>query len=68
MENLEGVDETHPYPAQFFSHYSHSKALAEQYTLAVNGQNNVAICALRPHLIWGPRDNHIIPMSPTKKD
>ncbi len=62
MENLEGVDESYPYPQKFFSYYSHTKAMAEQYVLAANGLHDVAVCALRPHLIWGPRDNHIIPM------
>jgi nucleoside-diphosphate-sugar epimerase len=28
--------------------------------LAANG-SALATCALRPHLIWGPRDNHLIP-------
>jgi nucleoside-diphosphate-sugar epimerase len=42
-------------------HYPHTKALAEQAVLAANGLDNLATAALRPHLIWGPRDNHLIP-------
>jgi nucleoside-diphosphate-sugar epimerase len=34
--------------------------MAEQLVLAQNNQN-LATCALRPHLIWGPRDQHLIP-------
>ena len=48
------------YPEEFQAHYPHSKALAEQAVLAANG-NNLATCALRPHLIWGPRDTQLIP-------
>lgn len=54
------ANESLPYPATYLCHYPHSKALAEQAVLAANG-NTLATCALRPHLIWGPRDNHLIP-------
>jgi nucleoside-diphosphate-sugar epimerase len=57
----EHVDESAPYPRQWLCHYPHSKALAEQHVLQANGQGGLATCALRPHLIWGPRDNHLIP-------
>jgi nucleoside-diphosphate-sugar epimerase len=56
----EGADESLPYPAKFSCHYPHSKALAEQDVLAANGPA-LATIALRPHLIWGPRDNHLLP-------
>ena len=49
-----------PYPARWLCHYPHTKALAEQAVLAANGRR-LATCALRPHLIWGPRDRHLIP-------
>lgn len=55
-----GVDETAPYPTKWLGHYSHTKALAEQAVLAANGPE-LLTCALRPHLIWGPRDSHLIP-------
>jgi nucleoside-diphosphate-sugar epimerase len=42
------------------AHYSRSKALAEQAVLDAN-DDELATCALRPHLIWGPRDAHLIP-------
>jgi nucleoside-diphosphate-sugar epimerase len=48
--------------------YSLSKATAERTALAggANGnlgaiQSSLRVCALRPHLIWGPRDAHLIP-------
>jgi len=55
------VDETAPYPTRWLCHYPHSKALAEQAVLAANGREGLLTCALRPHLIWGPRDEHLIP-------
>ncbi len=55
-----GIDESTPYPAKWLGHYSHTKALAEQLVLAANS-SNLKTCALRPHLIWGPRDTHLIP-------
>jgi len=57
----EGVDESIPYPKRWLCSYARSKALAEQYVLACNGQKGLLACALRPHLIWGPRDRHLIP-------
>ena len=55
-----GVDESAPYPARWLAHYPRSKALAEQHVLAAQG-GDLLTCALRPHLIWGPRDQHLIP-------
>ncbi len=56
-----GVDESAPYANRWLCHYPHSKALAEQAVLAANGSGGLLTCALRPHLIWGPRDRHLIP-------
>jgi nucleoside-diphosphate-sugar epimerase len=56
-----GVEESAPYPARWLAHYPHTKALAEQHVLAANGTGKLLTCALRPHLIWGPRDRHLIP-------
>src|SRR5262249_15401387 len=55
------ADESLPYPAQYLCHYPHTKALAERAVLAANGTDGLSTVALRPHLIWGPRDNHLIP-------
>jgi 2-alkyl-3-oxoalkanoate reductase len=56
----EGVDESGPYSSRWLCHYPHSKALAEAEVLTANGPA-LATCALRPHLIWGPRDQHLVP-------
>ena len=54
------IDESAPYPSRWLAHYPHTKALAEQEVLAANS-DELLTCALRPHLIWGPRDQHLIP-------
>jgi 2-alkyl-3-oxoalkanoate reductase len=63
-ENQCGVDERTPYDFAWMeahrAHYSRSKALAEQLVLAASSPA-LRTCALRPHLIWGPRDAHLIP-------
>ncbi len=58
--DMEGVDESVPYPSHFEAHYPHTKALAEQAVLAANDAQ-LATVSLRPHLIWGPGDNHLLP-------
>ncbi len=55
------ADESLPYPKKYLCHYPHSKAIAEQAVLAANNTDGLLTCALRPHLIWGPRDNHLVP-------
>ncbi|HVA51517.1 MAG TPA: NAD-dependent epimerase/dehydratase family protein [Pirellulales bacterium] len=56
-----GIDESAPYPERWLCHYPHTKALAEQEVLAANGRDGLLTCALRPHLIWGPRDRQLVP-------
>jgi len=59
-ENMEGMDESVPYPATFHAHYPHTKAMAEQMILQAAAQGLPTI-VLRPHLIWGPGDPHLAP-------
>ncbi|MEE8143597.1 MAG: NAD-dependent epimerase/dehydratase family protein, partial [Planctomycetota bacterium] len=56
----EGVDETAPYPEKFLAHYPRTKAMAERRVLAA-GREGLATVSLRPHLMWGPRDHHLVP-------
>lgn len=58
--SIEGVDESAPYPKEYEAHYPKTKAIAEQAVLAANGPR-LATVALRPHLVWGPGDPHLIP-------
>ncbi|MCA9240081.1 MAG: NAD-dependent epimerase/dehydratase family protein [Planctomycetales bacterium] len=60
----ENVDERAPYPTRWLAHYPHSKAIAENFVLSMNGQQvagggAMRTCSLRPHLVWGPRDHHL---------
>jgi nucleoside-diphosphate-sugar epimerase len=57
----EGADESLSYPGSYLCHYPHSKAIAEREVLAANDPRGLATVSLRPHLIWGPRDRHLIP-------
>lgn len=58
--DLEGVDESIPYPARYYAHYPSTKAQAERLVRAANDEQ-LATVSLRPHLIWGPGDNHLLP-------
>ena len=58
--DMEGVDESVPYPDHYEAHYPATKAVAERLVLAANGPG-LATVSLRPHLIWGPEDNHLVP-------
>lgn len=58
--DMAGVDESVPYPSHYEAAYPQTKAIAERLVLRANGPT-LATVALRPHLIWGPGDNHLIP-------
>ncbi len=49
-----------PYARRFLAAYPASKAAAEALVLAADGPD-LATVALRPHLIFGPRDPHLVP-------
>lgn len=59
-QDQEGLDESAPYPASYLAAYPETKAAAERAVLAANGPE-LATVALRPHLIWGPGDQHLLP-------
>lgn len=58
--DMENVNESVPYPQKYLAHYPKSKAIAEQEVLAASGQDFGTV-SLRPHLIWGPGDHHLVP-------
>lgn len=58
--SMEGLDESLPYPQQYETAYPETKAIAERAVIAANDQQ-LATVSLRPHLIWGPEDNHLTP-------
>jgi nucleoside-diphosphate-sugar epimerase len=57
---MEGADESAPYPQHFEAAYPRTKALAEQIVIAANAPD-LATVSIRPHLIWGPGDNNLLP-------
>lgn len=59
-QDQEGVDESAPYSRDHHAHYSETKAIAEQEALAA-ADGELGVVALRPHLVWGPGDNHLLP-------
>ena len=65
--SLEGGDETVPYPENYLSEYPRTKAIAEKLVIEANGLN-LATVSIRPHLIWGPGDPHLVPRLLAKAD
>jgi nucleoside-diphosphate-sugar epimerase len=61
-EPLSGADESLPYlnPAKCPAAYPVTKAEAERLVLAADA-DDFRTCAIRPHLIWGVGDNHLMP-------
>ncbi len=59
--DMENVDESAPYPSRYLSDYPKTKALAEKEVIAANGKKGLLTVSLRPHLIWGPGDPHLVP-------
>jgi nucleoside-diphosphate-sugar epimerase len=59
-EDIINGDESLDYPSSFFTHYAKTKAMAEKYVLELSNEKFRAV-SLRPHLIWGPGDPHLIP-------
>ena len=57
---ISGGDESLPYGRDWLCHYAHTKAIAEREALAANSES-LKIVALRPHLIFGPGDPHLLP-------
>src|SRR4051794_41099032 len=58
--DMEGVDESVPYPRHYEAAYPATKAESERLGRAADG-DDLATVSLRPHIIWGPGDNHLVP-------
>ena len=57
---IRGGGQEMPYGRNWLCHYAHTKAIAEQEALAANC-DKLKVVALRPHLIFGPGDPHLLP-------
>jgi len=60
-ESIRGGDESMPYLSSRLSPYAHSKALAEKAVLEAHSPGRFQTMALRPHLVWGEGDRHLLP-------
>ncbi len=58
--DMQGVNESVPYPAKISAFYPKTKAMAEQLVLKATGKG-LRTVVLRPHQIWGPGDPHFAP-------
>ena len=56
-----GANESLPYGRKFACAYAETKAIAEKEALAADDPAGLRVCALRPHLIWGVGDPHLLP-------
>ena len=59
--DMENIDEETLYPDKYLCHYPKTKAMAEKLVMAANGIRGLATVCIRPHLIWGPGDPHLLP-------
>jgi nucleoside-diphosphate-sugar epimerase len=57
---ISGAGEEMPYGRDWLCNYAHTKAIAEEETLASTSAS-LKIVALRPHLVFGPGDPHLLP-------
>lgn len=58
-KDMEGVTESVPYPDKIHNNYTKTKTIAEkEITRAAN--QGLSVITLRPHLIWGPEDPHLV--------
>ncbi len=59
--SLQGEDESLPYGRNWLCHYAHTKAIAEREVLEANEPVGLRTIAIRPHLLWGIGDPHLVP-------
>lgn len=59
-KDMRGANEFVPYPDKYLAPYPETKALAEKEVIKAAGKG-LSVIILRPHLIWGPEDNHLLP-------
>lgn len=60
-KDIENGDESLPYASVSQAPYADSKIAAEKLVLEHNGQDGIATCALRPHVVFGPGDGRFMP-------
>ncbi len=60
-QSFENADESTPYGHDWLCHYARTKSIAEQEVLYSHQPRGLRTIALRPHLIWGIGDPHLLP-------
>lgn len=60
-EDIENGNETLPYSSISQAPYADSKIKAEKDVLAFSGTGATQVCAIRPHVVFGPDDNRFVP-------
>ena len=60
-KDKENIDETAPYSKNYMASYPETKAMAEK-SVRVAARNGLNTIIIRPHAIWGPGDNHLMPI------
>lgn len=58
--DMENVDESASYPEKYLAPYPETKAMAEKLVKSA-AKKGLTTIIIRPHLIWGPEDNHMVP-------
>ncbi|MFH2060010.1 MAG: NAD-dependent epimerase/dehydratase family protein [Pseudomonadota bacterium] len=58
--DMENVDESVAYPEKYLAPYPQTKAMAEKLVKKA-ARHGLPAIIIRPHLIWGPEDNHLVP-------
>ena len=60
-KSIVGGNESLQYGDTGFSPYAETKAIAEQKVLGAHSPGKIQTIALRPHLVWGENDPHLLP-------
>jgi sterol-4alpha-carboxylate 3-dehydrogenase (decarboxylating) len=60
-KDIENGDESLPYSSISQADYADSKIQAEKEVLAFNGTADTTVCAIRPHVVFGPEDQRFVP-------
>jgi len=60
-KSIVGGNESLQYGNTRFSPYAETKAIAEQKVLGAHSTGKIQTIALRPHLVWGENDPHLLP-------
>ncbi|RKQ36595.1 NAD-dependent epimerase/dehydratase family protein [Kocuria tytonis] len=58
--SIEGAGAEPADPGKARGNYARSKAAAELLALSMDGQRDLKVAAVRPHIVWGPGDTQLV--------